>query len=59
MIKQKKFDALLWIRNIRDENSNKYENLSMKEFALKLVENAKKHPLWSTLNENEKTSFHK
>lgn len=47
--KTKKFDAVKWVRELRDRNYNDNKNISMAEFASKLSDDARKTDLWRLL----------
>lgn len=54
MENKENFKAIKWIREVRDKNTLKYKNLNLKEFALKLSNDAKESSIWERVLKNKK-----
>ena len=48
-MKNKDFDCVAWVRQVRDENYKKYGHLPMKEFAEIIISEGKNTELYKSL----------
>ena len=49
--KEKDFDAVAWVRQVRDEKHRQYQDLPTREFVRKLSEEGQQTELWKRLTE--------